>query len=109
MAITDEILNGLRAKNPGVQLEQLLHPTIANAEVIARPATEDEWGQFRQMQGDEAQKVFANRMLVDSCVVYPPGPELKAIISKYPGLVESWSGEIAEISGISRSMRRKKL
>jgi hypothetical protein len=108
MAITDEILNGLRAKNPGVQLEQLIHPTI-EADVVARPASEDVWGQFQQMATDAAQKVFANRMLVDTCVVYPAPAELKALIAKHPAIVDVWSGEIAEMAGISRTMRRKKL
>lgn len=107
MEITAETIEKLKAAHPGVTLEKLVHPTL-DADVMARPPTEGEWKHFQAQRQDDQQKVGANKQLALACIVYPDRDALKKMLAEHPGLADSWAGELVEMAGVARGMRREK-
>jgi hypothetical protein len=109
MPITDDEIEAVRAKHPGVDLYLLPHPTLPDADVVARRPTEAEWKHCLAMSEDPQRKPGVNGEMVNNCVLYPEPQQLSAIIKKYPALVGIWSGKIAELAGATEAMRTRKL
>lgn len=107
--ITAEDIEAVKLANPGTHLEKIVHPDIPEAQIIARVPTEAEWRIFRKQLADESTKATASAVLVDSCTVFPDAAGRKALLARYPALVDIFGGEIAAMAGLAGGAKREKL
>lgn len=104
---TDEVIAEVKAKNPGVELEVISHPTYPD-ECIARTPTRAELRMYLARLNNPSEAAAANEFLVESCVLWPDAAGRAAVFERRPGLVEVWGIEIREITGLTvRATRRK--
>jgi hypothetical protein len=104
--LTDETRAELASKLPGVDL-QIVRAQKTSFVGVIRPATDGEWSIFRRTQVED--KVKANFMLSESCVVWPYKADRDAIFARYPALREVCVGEICEMAGVEATATREKL
>jgi hypothetical protein len=114
MKITPEVIAALKEHHPDVDLFKVRTPTSwgeDDIEGVVRRANKAEWKMAREFiaSGDPVKKVQASKTLFDSCVLYPSGTQRDELVARLPGLVETWSGEISELSGILQGSRVEKL
>ena len=102
-----------RESKPDAHLEKLRTPLPDGGYVlgVVRVPTEQEWRMVKskQSENDPTQKASANRLLFNACVVYPTGPELADLLRRYPIMVDTWAGEIAEMAGAIKGTIREKI
>lgn len=107
MPITEDQLDKIKAANPGKELHVLDARPEHDEEIVVAPPTS---GMFTIWQQKIAEKdVGASRVLVESCCVFPPLPDLRAMLDRKPGLALTWSAELQVIAGIARGDHRRKL
>lgn len=107
-----EIIAGLKAKRPDDHFEKLQTPGPDGPLVaIIRVPSESEWRIVKSMGADTdpVKRVASNRQLCNFCVLYPSGGELLALYKRYPVIIDTWAGEIAEASGAIKGTTREKL
>lgn len=114
MNITAEVIAKLKEHHTDVDLFKVKTPTTwgdPDIEGVVRRATRAEWKMAREYiaSGDAAKKVQASKVLFDACVIYPSGTQRDELVAKLPGIVETWSGEISELSGILQASIVEKL
>ena len=78
--------------------------------VVREPGAEYEaWRDARdQEDATPKSKRIADQNFVTRCLVFPTPEEWNALCGTKRGLASTFAGELAEVSGISRSARRKK-
>jgi hypothetical protein len=107
-ATTDDIA-AVKAANPGTELHLVEHPFLPHDHIVRGPSR-GEWNIYRQKVSSDAERVQADELLYNSCVLWPPqGPEREQLIERYPGLVNVVSGEIVEIGGATKAGTHRKL
>src|SRR3954470_3055869 len=100
MPITDQEIETLKAAYPGDELH-LLSNEEHGAEIVVKVPSDGEWKRYRTTGTDPAQRPFALRALLLSCIVHPAPAEVSAILGRRPGLVETFGAELLEIAGVS--------
>ncbi len=107
---TEEDIAATRAANPGVELHVTTHPVLDDVqEFIVKAPSRAVWNLFRNRQADPAEKVLADDVLFDGCVLWPTKADRDAVVAKAPALVNMCAAEIAEIAGASRGGSHRKL
>lgn len=104
--LTDAIRAELATKFPGVDL-QIVRAQKTPFVGVIRPATDGEWSIFRRTQAED--RIKANFMITESCVVWPYKAERDAVFARYPALREVCVGEICEMAGVEATATREKL
>lgn len=120
----DEVIRGLRETQPDLYCEKLRLEMGDGSEVrgVAIMPTPQQWTMVRTKLNDvdPAQRVAGNRLLFNFCLkAYidqggltvaksPSGAELAPLVKRYPALVDTWAGEIAEMAGSRKGTVREK-
>jgi hypothetical protein len=99
----------VKAANPGIEIELVEHPSLPH-DFIVRGPSRGVWNIYRAKISSEGEKVTADDVLFQACVLWPErGEEREALLDQYPGLVNVVAGEIIEIGGASRQATHRKL
>jgi hypothetical protein len=77
-------------------------------EAAFRVATMPEWQRFSDEATDAATRGIAMRNLVNACRVAPDHSVFQAMVTRRPGLVQTFGNELVEFCGITRVEVRKK-
>lgn len=120
----DEVIRGLRETQPDLYCEKLGLEmgdgfTVRGLAIMPTP---QQWTMVRikLTDPDPAQKVAGNRLLFnfalkayidqDGLTVAKGGSggELAPLVKRYPALVDTWAGEIAEMAGARKGTVREK-
>ena len=102
--IDPKVIEELKAKHGEIyRLEHLGH------EVVVRLPSSPEWLRFKEMQADEGRRSKAPAQLVRDTCVFPDAQSLEVMLNKYPGLADTFAGEVAEVAGLSKKAQREKL
>lgn len=120
----DEVIRVLRETAPDLYCEKLRLEMGDGFEVrgLAIMPTPQQWTMVRTKLADTdvAQRVAGNRLLFNfSLKAYidqdgltvakvPNGSELAPLVKRYPALVDTWAGEIAEMAGARKGTIREK-
>lgn len=120
----DEVIRGLREAQPDLYCEKLSLEMGGGFTVrgLAVMPTPQQWTMVRikLTDTDPAQKVAGNRLLFnfalkayidqDGLTVAKGGngAELAPLVKRYPALVDTWAGEIAEMAGARKGTVREK-
>ena len=99
-------LNDLKSKHG--ELFQLRAERTGDV-VIVKKAPEPLWKRFRTQMMDPAKKPFAPEQLLRDCIVFPDRETVDAMLARMPGLVDTFTGELAEINGAGQSVEKKAL
>jgi|SRR6185312_5935535 len=107
-------IDAYRTEHQDAHLERLRTPVNTEGDfvvAVARLPTTAEWlmVKAKQMDVDANNRASANRLIVNTCVIYPKGPELTATLKRYPAIVDVWAGEIAEMAGAIKGTVREKV
>ncbi len=111
--LTEAKITELKTANAGRELH-VLELDIGEElhQVVVRPPgiEYDEWREARDREGaTTVSKRLADQNFVNACRVYPSGEEWIALCSSKRGIAGTFAGELAELAGVSRAARRKKL
>ncbi len=110
--ITEDLIKSLKAEHSSSELHHLELDIDGDLfEVVAKTPSAGEFDRWRanRMGEDPGIKAGANKLLVSSCLVWPEKSVWAAMLGRKPGLADTFAGELAEVSGIARGARRKKL
>ncbi len=77
--------------------------------VVKSPELEFDRWDLERKDDDAGIRMHADRNFVTSVTVYPDRAEVTKILKMLPGLARTFAGELAQMSGISRTATRKKL
>lgn len=112
MTITEEQIEKLKTDNPEAELHLLeasIGEDVYEFVIKTSPAEYDRWRDTRDAADDVRAKKLADRNFVNACRAWPSAEEWAATVKAKPGLASTFAGELAEIHGLLRSTRRKKL
>lgn len=111
--LTDEIKTQLREKHAGKTLHVLeaeVDGQTITLVVLESPAEYEAWRDARDLEdATPKSKRGADYAFVNACRVFPSGEEFIALHRAKPGLASSFAGDLAQIMGVTRQVRRKKL
>lgn len=113
-AAAQEVIDAMRAVDPGVHLEKARTPVAdhSGVKLLAVFQVVDSgtyaMSSEKEANQDPAQRASINRLIFNRGVVYPKGQELQRLIKDYPYIVRVWAGEIAEMSGAFKGTEREK-
>lgn len=110
--VTEELIKQLKAEHTSAELHHLdLDIDGETFELVAKTPSPGEFDRWRanRTSEDPGVKAGANKLLVASCLVWPEKNAWVAMLQRKPGLADTFAGELAEVSGIARGARRKKL
>lgn len=102
MAITKAQFDAVKAANPGVEIEVLLHDKLPD-QVVARVPPPDVWREYIVSPADKRRE--AKRKLVEACVLFPTGEELRRSFESRPALPGVWAEQISAMAGFSSGAR----
>lgn len=115
MAITEEVVEQLKVKHPAAKSFRKLSTKMSDDTVlecvVKLPIPEAAYAMSREKMHEPSaqEKASANRILFNAGVVYPEGADLQQMIRDYPGIVDTWAGEIGELAGAIRGTLVEKL
>ena len=96
---TAEIVEQLRAENPGMRLFQILVPDREDEVFLARKAS---WAEYKRLLGTVKTEADANEVLVQRFLVYPK-PDYEELQTSWdPGLVVTLAAQIQKALGFSQ-------
>lgn len=104
LVVPESKLAELKAQYPRAQLVKL----DSGDTVVMRPPTRPEWKKFQSMLNNEATKLDSQEWLFRTMVVFPDVEAIMSELDDRPGLPASFSGVMAEMSGISTGGHEKK-
>jgi hypothetical protein len=104
-AIEPDVLEKLRAANPGVELVQLEALGIG---FVFKSPPRAEWKRFRAMYNNPAQQADAFEALVFGCLLHPTADDLRRALDRKPALAELFGAKLADAAGISAEVIEKK-
>lgn len=76
-------------------------------EALFRHPTDGEYQRFVAELSDSDTKPSALRTLVLACAVYPEEQDFLVMIRQYPGLVQTFGGELVEAAGLKKATVKK--
>lgn len=76
---------------------------------LVRVATPGEWGRFMAMIGDDKKRASALDVLLRQVALWPSVEQREVMLTRYPGLVETFGNRLTEICGLTASAEAEKL
>lgn len=101
----DDVLEKVRAANPGVDLVPL---EALGVGAVFKSPPRAEWKRFRAMYMNPAQQADAFEALVFGCLLHPAPDEFRRALERKPALAELFGGKLAEAAGIGAEVVEKK-
>ena len=106
-AIAPEILEKVKAANPGIETYTAEFSTGA---VILRAPSLPEYRRFNSMQTTTSGKNMENvETLIRSCILYPDQDGLTAMFNRQPALIFKIGDTAVDLAGASEAVQVKKL
>jgi hypothetical protein len=106
--LTDEQLDAIKEKNPGVALRTTRYDEI-DADIVFKIPSRVEWDRFLAEAMVDAKRLGAIKTLVTLHVVYPEKADFAKLVESQPGIVTAISGEISDSTGASLKGTTRKL
>jgi hypothetical protein len=101
---TAEIVEQLRADNPGLRLFQIIVPDREEEIFLARKAS---WAEYKKLLGTVKNEADANEILVQKFLVHPK-PDYEEMQTQWdPGLVVTLAAQIQKALGFSQGASLK--
>ena len=101
---TAEIVEQLRADNPGLRLFQIVVPDREEEIFLARKAS---WAEYKKLLGTVKNEADANEILVQKFLVHPK-PDYEEMQTQWdPGLVVTLAAQIQKALGFSQGASLK--
>src|SRR5664279_1159672 len=92
----------VKLANPGAELHIVEHPELPHDFIVKGPSR-GLWNIYRAKVSNEAERVAADDLLFEGCVLWPErGEELQALIERYPAILNVVAAEIVEIGGATK-------
>ena len=104
-------IDDTKAANPGTDVHSIFEAKL-EVECLFRRPPPGEWKRFREMLINPDTKVMANKSLVYACRLWPEKAVFEELVDQregYPGLVDTFTGKLCEIAGVSEAVVAKKL
>lgn len=80
---------------------------VPRYDLAFRPANRGEWKRWRMQQGDASQRHLAVEALFRSTCVFPPAPDLSAMLDEFVALPEECADAMLSLTGLSREGQGK--
>lgn len=115
MAITPELISELKAKYPDAKSFHKLSTKMGDGTIVEGivrmpvPSAAYAMSREKALEPSAQEKATASRVLFNAAVVHPEGTERDQLVKDWPGLPETWGGEIAELAGLIRGTVVEKL
>jgi hypothetical protein len=113
--ISDEKRDELRAEHGAGVLHVLPDPDEYERddseidEIIVRGPKRAEYKRFRAALDDDKKIAKAAEQLLRDCLVHPTKDELAEMLSRRPGLEDTWGQALARLAGVRQGVEAKKL
>lgn len=104
--LTPEVIESLKAENPGVELHQVSAEGL-EVLVLVRAPSKFEYKRFRDLAAKNKEDK-AQETLVNDCLIYPKGQEWLDLLEDLPGLPDTVSGVILNLAGVYQNAEAKK-
>jgi hypothetical protein len=76
-------------------------------EVVLRPPNRGEFRKFKSDNQNPATSFVAQENLVRVTSVFPTGPDVEALLDKYPGIPEACTAAIMDLAGMTAEVEGK--
>lgn len=101
MTIEPAVLEELKGKHG-----ELTELKAAGYAVLVKKPGRAQWRKFKTFAADENKRVDCVEVLFRDCVVYPPAPDVEAMLAEKPALAEKFGEALCEMAGAGEAVEK---